>query len=413
MRILFVVPYAPSLVRVRPYQLIGALARRGHDVTLAALRTFGDDTNGLRSLQARGINVVASDLPRWRAVANCLRAVREDLPMQALYCWAPALAGTIGQSVRASAFDVIHVEHVRAAVYGTLALGIRASLGRVAGPAVVWDSVDCISHLFAQAAVRSRGLKSRLMARLELARTRRYEGAAVGLFDHTLVTSAVDRQALLSLAGQRQPKPITVLTNGVDLSYFTPAPEAERTPDTLVFSGKMSYHANVTAVLYLAEQVMPRVWRRRPNVQLTVVGQDPPREIRALSSTHAAVRVIGRVEDIRPYLGQAAVAVAPMRYGAGIQNKVLEAMACATPVLATPPAVAGIAAQPGRDFLLADGPAEFADTILQLLDDPACRRQLGEAGRAYVEVRHSWDAVGARLEEVYARAIASLTQAGP
>jgi glycosyltransferase involved in cell wall biosynthesis len=133
---------------------------------------------------------------------------------------------------------------------------------------------------------------------------------------------------------------------------------------------------------------------------LWIVGKDPPKEILALAG-NPAVTVTGTVADIRPYLQQASAAVAPLTYGAGIQNKVLEAMASATPVVVSPLAVAALAAQAGQDILVAKDSEDFAQGVLNLLSNPAYRRQVGEAGRRYVETYHQWDAIAGQLEGVY------------
>jgi glycosyltransferase involved in cell wall biosynthesis len=195
--------------------------------------------------------------------------------------------------------------------------------------------------------------------------------------------------------------PISVLPNGVDLTYFTPTKET-REPATLVITGKMSYHANVTAVLHLVQDIMPHVWAQRPDVNVWIVGKDPSRAVRTLATRYAPrVIVTGVVPDMRPYLRRATIAAVPLVYGAGSQFKVLEAMACGTPVVATPQATVALAAQPGRDLEVAEGAEAFAQAVLALLDDPARREQLGQAGRAYVEQHHSWDAIVEQLEAVY------------
>jgi len=218
-----------------------------------------------------------------------------------------------------------------------------------------------------------------------------------------LVTSPTDKSALERLA--RPKSEIAVLPNGVDLEYFTPGTDA-RQPETVVFSGKMSYHANITAALYLANQVMPLVWAQRPGVRLIIAGSQPSPAIRKLTETHRPhVEVTGYLSDLRTPLRQATVAVAPLLYGAGIQNKVLEAMACATPVVASARAVSALQAQPGQDCLVANSPQTFAEAILALLHDPALREQVGVAGRRYVERHHDWNTIAAQLESIYARSI--------
>ena len=402
MRVLFVVPYAPNLVRTRSYNLIRSLAARGHQVTVLTLWANERERMDVEHLREHSHDVQALPMPSWRSLLNCVAAVPGGAPLQTVFSWQPALvSGLNGRSQ----FDVVHVEHLRGARYG-LALKAQSQLP------VVWDSVDCITHLFKQASVSSRNLLGRLRSRFELGRTSRYEGWLLDKFDHVLVTSPVDRQALLALnvKGAR-PAPVAVLGNGVDLAYFTPDTAVTREPATLVISGKMSYHANVTMTLYLVQSIMPYVWAHRPDVQVWIVGKDPTREIQALAE-HPAVTVTGTITDLRPYLRRATAAVTPVTYGAGIQNKVLEAMACATPVITTPQAISALQAVPGRDVLVAEQPQALAQAILDLLGDPGWQQQLGAAGRLYVEAHHNWDHIVGRLEAIYRDVVRARERAG-
>jgi glycosyltransferase involved in cell wall biosynthesis len=239
---------------------------------------------------------------------------------------------------------------------------------------------------------------------LELGRTRRHEGWLVDQFDRVLVTSQTDKTALESLRRLRGESRISVLPNGVDLDHFA-AGNGDREPATLVFSGKMSYHANATAALYVANEVMPLVWARRPDVRLRIAGSRPPAQVRRLAENHdGRVEVTGYVPDMRVPLQQATVAVAPLLYGAGIQNKVLEAMACGAPVVTSSRAVAALRVRPGVDCLVADTPQAFAAEIVRLLDDAGLRQRMTDAARRYVEMNHSWGQVAAQLEAIYREA---------
>jgi glycosyltransferase involved in cell wall biosynthesis len=351
-----------------------------------ALRAFCDD-------------VQAVQLPKWRSWWNCALTAPTAAPLQSAYCWQPELLARI--LAAADSADVIHVEHLRGARYG---LAIKAELARRGrSTPVIWDSVDSISLLFRQAAAQSRSGFGRWITRFELARTERYEGWLLGQFGQVVVTSDSDRKALLELAnGRASQASIRVIPNGVNTDYFRPNPAVERQPATLVFSGKMSYHANVTAALHLINDIMPHVWAERPDTQVVIAGKDPTPHLRSLAERHAQrVMVTGTVPDIRPYLWGATVAVAPIVYGAGIQNKVLEAMACATPVIATPRAVGALGAQQGQEVLVAQQPEAFAQTVLEVLADPSSQRQIGAAGLRYVETRHTWDQAAAQLENMY------------
>ena len=338
-------------------------------------------------------------------------------------CQSSAVSGQ-PSAVNRGPFDVVHVEHLRGARYG---LHVRSSIFHLPSSIpIVWDAVDCITYLFEQAAGQSRSLFGRLITRLDLPRTRRYEGWLVHQFDRVLATSRLDAEALGDLASdhargrrsQRAHVPtferanVDVLPNGVDLTYFRPAPGAgpstpEQGPPVVVFTGKMSYHANVTAALYLAREIMPLVWAQRPEAQLRIVGKDPTAAVQALTADRR-IAVTGAVADMRPHLWSASLAVAPLRYGAGIQNKVLEAMACGTPVVASERAVAALEhVRPGADCLVADAPEGFAAAMLRVLDDPVLQRDLAAAGRAYVERCHDWDAIAGQLEGYYRDACAN------
>ena len=162
----------------------------------------------------------------------------------------------------------------------------------------------------------------------------------------------------------------------------------------------MSYHANVASVPYLAHEIMPLIWRARRGVKLWVVGQAPTRAVQALGRDER-VKVTGFVPDLRPYLAQATVAVSPIRYGVGIQNKVLEAMAMGTPVVTSSQAHLALQGRPGEDLLVGGSPATFAEEVLRPLGDSVLRRELGANGRRYVEEHHNWFVIAENLGRVY------------
>jgi len=415
MRVLFIVPYVPSLVRVRPYQLIRNLAARGHEVTVATVCTSEREQVEADELRQHCAGVKAVHLSRGRSLLNCLRATAIGEPLQAHYSWSNDLAEEV--EALAPAMDVVHVEHLRGVRYGLVAQ-------RVTDSPVVWDSVDCISYLFEQSLSRRTDPLGRFVNRLELPRTRRYEASLFWRFSRTVITAEADRQAMLALPPSPRPDSplrsssanrliaavdrnaaISVVPNGVDTSYFTPTEDA-RDPASVVFSGKMSYHANVCACEHLISRIMPRVWALRPEVKVAVVGKDPPRALRRLADRYGPlVTVTGTVPDVRPFLGRATAAVVPLLYGAGSQFKILEAMACATPVVATPKAVSALDVDIGRDVLVAESTEDFAASLLRLLESPGLQRAVGQAGRRYVETHHPWERIAEQLEAIYQGAV--------
>ncbi len=401
MNILFIVPYVPNLIRVRPYNLIRELSSRGHRVTVLTLWRSDQERQDVKHLGEITTEVKAVPLPMTRSIWNCLRALPTRTPLQAVYCWQPAMAKQLVESIEcengSGRYDVIHVEHLRGARYGVLA---KKQMKTNAGvPPVIWDSVDCISSLFRKAARQNERRTSRWIAQFEQGRTERYERWLLGKFDRILVTSKEDRQALMNLANNPS-APITILPNGVDLDYFSSDGDRPRSTATLVISGKMSYHANVSMVLYFVNEILPRIWSQRSDVELWIVGKDPPREILGLAE-HPEITVTGTVPDIRPFLTQATLAVVPLTYGAGVQNKVLEAMACGTPVVSTPAAISALKVVPEEEVLLGANPEAFAQAVLSVLENQHQQRKLGEAGRRYVERNHRWPYIAEQLESIY------------
>jgi glycosyltransferase involved in cell wall biosynthesis len=150
----------------------------------------------------------------------------------------------------------------------------------------------------------------------------------------------------------------------------------------------------------LVNEIMPRVWKIRPGVELVIVGKDPSPEIRELGRM-TGIAVTGTVEDIRPFLWQATASVVPLLYGAGIQNKILEAMATATPVITTSRTLSALDAEAGLEIVAADTAENFAVEILRMMSDTEHRNKIGNAGLAYVQRCHNWKNIAGRLVDVY------------
>jgi sugar transferase (PEP-CTERM/EpsH1 system associated) len=229
--------------------------------------------------------------------------------------------------------------------------------------------------------------------RRESERLRRFDRDAADECDHCLFVSSAEARSFRDLNPSAGAKTL-VIPNGVDGGYFTPeagqpCPFPEGGP-VLAFTGDMSYPPNEDAVLWFARAVLPGLRTRRPDLRFVVVGRAPGRRLRR-GAARLGVDLTGTVPDVRPFLAHAALVVAPLRVARGVPNKVLEAMAMAKAVVATPAAVAGLRLRPGQDILIADTPAAFAAAVLGLLD----RRRaadLGAQARARVVADYAWEA---------------------
>jgi sugar transferase (PEP-CTERM/EpsH1 system associated) len=402
MRILFVTPYPPSRIRVRSYGFLAHL-RHSHEITIVAPYSSEREMADAEALRRQDYTIVTvQESKRQQALRGGL-ALLSAQPLQAAYARSARFAQEVQRLCTQQSFDVMHVEHLR----GIAPLKTIIQSGQL--PPLVWDAVDCISLLSEHALKAGASPSVRAVALIERRRTQRYEAELLSLVRHCVITSARDRQAMLDLHAALRPgeagADITVIPNGVDLEYFRPL-QQERRPANIVFSGKMSYHANVATALYLYQQIMPLIWQQRPEATLTIVGSNPPRAIRRLGAD-PRVEVTGYVDDMRPYVGRAEVMLSPMVYSVGIQNKVLEAMALGTPVVVAAPAAAALNALPDRDLLVAQSAREFAEKTLQLMGNPEQRATLGRHGREYVKQTHDWSTVTERLVDVYQQASAA------
>ena len=261
------------------------------------------------------------------------------------------------------------------------------------------DIVDVDSEKWVEYARDARWPESWLLAR-EGAKLRAVEREIAESFAATLVATSAERDILKSIAPNAVERIIDV-ANGVDSAYFSPDRAYERPARmqerSLVFTGAMDYRPNVEAVTYFVHEVLPRIRTRFAGVQFVVVGSNPAPAVRALENQND-VLVTGRVPDVRPYLMHANAVVVPLRIARGIQNKVLEGMAMAKPVVASPQALVGIDAEIGRDILVGDTPAAFAAAVEKAMAPGG--EEIGRRARARVIEGYSWAASLARIDAI-------------
>jgi|RhiMetdeSRZDD1v2_1073273.scaffolds.fasta_scaffold02769_3 glycosyltransferase involved in cell wall biosynthesis len=274
-------------------------------------------------------------------------------------------------------------------------LGMTQYAEKVRTVPVVVDLHDSLTLLYSRSVKRESRLLKKVPLYLEKRSIAKREQSLRQFCRLIITNSEVDEQVIKSLAPSS--RTLTV-TNGVDVDYFA-SPTERRESNKLIFTGVMDYGPNEDAVLYFGKEIFPKVRKNFPAVEFWVVGSGPSLEIRSLAS-EPGVHVTGRVDDIRPYLESAGIFVCPLRYGAGMKNKVLAAMAMRTPVLATPISLEGIEVTPGKNVLVADSAEAFAKQIDRLLTDRPLARHLAEEGYKLVAEKYSWMARGQVLESI-------------
>lgn len=384
-------PYPPDKGdKVRSHHLLRHLARR-HRVFVGTFVDDPADEAHLPALRAACAGLHAERLRPGPARVASLGALAGSGPLTMRYYRSAALADWVARTVRE--------QQIHAALVFSSAMAQYLE-PHPALPMLV-DFVDVDSAKWAAYAPRHRwplGWLYRREGRTLLAAERRIAQRARMSFFATAKEAELFR-GLAPESGER----VDSFDNGVDAEHFDPAhPFASPFGDELaplVFTGAMDYWPNVDAVTWFAREVLPALRRRRPALRLWIVGRHPAPAVRDLGADPAAgVVVTGTVPDVRPYLRHAGVVVAPLRLARGIQNKILEAMAMARPVVAAASCVEAMHARDGRDLLAAAEPAQYLHAIERLLDHPAEAAALGAAARDCVRERYSWDAHLARLD---------------
>ncbi len=374
------IPYPPDKGdKIRSWNLLRHLTKT-HAVHLGA---FVDDTEDfaheatLRAVCA-SVKLVALD-PRLQRVKS-LRGLATGEALSMPYYRSAEMAAWVA-ATRERDLDF------EAAFSSTMAPYIETP---VAGRPRVIDLVDADSEKWRQYATAKSFPMSWVYGR-EGRRLAEAEGRICSWAEASFLVSAAERETLINATTAPAEK-VDWWANGVDTAFFAPDADFEplADPAEFVFTGAMDYWANAEAVAWFVAEVWPRIRAEAPTARFAIVGARPGEDVQRLAA-EPGVAVTGRVPDVRPYLAGAAVSVAPLRIARGVQNKVLEAMAMAKAVLATPDAAAGLEVEDGADIVIAESAEAVARDALALLGHADRRAALGEAARRRVVDGYSWD----------------------
>jgi sugar transferase (PEP-CTERM/EpsH1 system associated) len=367
-------PYPPNRGdRLRAFHFIEHLSRH-HELTLVSFIANDAERANIRPLKAycRDVYVLKRSAVR-SAVTTGLNLWRSE-PLQSLYYRDRAMQQLIDRVVAGGSFDVAYIHLFRMAPY----LANHNSIYRIV------DLTDVIS----QEVIKSlpyRPLFWRLVYGVERPRIEAFERYVAQHFEETWLIAEPDRKALKAAVPNSN---IQVVPNGVDVEVFRPL-EKPPVANSLIFVGHMGVFHNIDAAVYLAQEILPRLQRTFPDCRLTIVGAEPAPQVRELVQ-NPAVSVTGFVLDLNACLNEAAVFAAPLRFAAGVQNKVLEAMASGRPVVTTTLVNDGIGANPGRDLIVVDDSEAMVSHIANLFQQAQLRREMGAAARIFVEQNFSW-----------------------
>ena len=386
--------------KIRSYNLLRHLAT-SHEVTL--LTYYG----GNRDLEYEA--EIARQLPRAHAIytaapesklAQSLDYIFR-LPRRAPYAVTkfthPKVRRTVTQWLVESRFDVAVCDFLSASLNFPDVLATPTVLFQHNVETVLWQRM-------AQTEINP-WLK--LSYRIEASKMARYEKAALAKFHHVIAVSDRDRDEMMALDSRC---PITVVPTGVDTSQYRVTPSASGEPPIVAFTGSMDWEPNIDAVEYFCREIWPTVLDRYPEARFQIVGRNPHGRVRRLAS--ANVEVTGTVPSVADYLAAATVVIVPLRIGGGTRLKIFEAMAMGKAVVSTSIGAEGLDVVSGRDLLLADDRASFADNLLRLFREPALRRSYEQAA-ASLALRYDWSQIAQRFADVLQSTVASFQNRDP
>lgn len=377
------VPYPPYRGdKLKIYNLAKRLSK-SHELHLLTFAQTEEDLTYKAELEKIFTQVHFIYLPKWRSAVNCLSALWDKTPLQVLYFKSAAMHRKLTEVLKADKFDAIHVQHLRMSPY----LAAHKELPRIL------DMPDAFSLYWERRMKAQKNPFLKLFEMIEQKRVLQYE-RIMQQYNMSLVCSAED---LAYLKEKHKIDNIKLLPNGVDLDTFKAGAHDYSHNHTLLFTGNMDYAPNVDAVQYFVQDVLPIIKQQYPHVKFIIAGQRPVKKVQDLASDD--VQVTGFIKDLAAVYNQASVVVAPLRFGAGTQNKVLEAMAMGVPVVCSNIGFKGLGIESGEGAIMQTEPQAFAESVIELLNNQSLREETGAKGIHVMRSRFSWDSVAKTLEE--------------
>lgn len=391
MRILYVVPFVPWPVKVRSFNLIPCLARE-HEIHLVCVSSDPPNVKQREWINRHCESVSHIQHSRWKGMAHCVAALPTMTPLRMAYCASRAAQVEVSKACRRTQPDLIYVERWRALRF--IPPGLRVPL--------VCDPTDSMT-LYNQRMMKAGAWWERLLGWEEYVKFRRCEGKLARRADVTVFCSHLDMECVKEQAPEVK---CELVPNGVDCRRLYLKREGDEDPATLVFTGSFKYRPNYLAAKFFLEEIFPLIQKEVPQARFLAVGNGASRAL-ARYRGRAGFETVDFVPEMRPYLAQATVAVAPLTVGAGVSNKIVEGFAVGTPVVATRLACGDLPVIHEQHLLIADSPRQFCEHVLRLFSDAKLRTQMVLRARRVVERHYNWKIVSGKMESVFLELVES------
>ena len=362
-----------------------------HELSLLALMAERDEENSIRHLRKYCRRVEVFDHKRdnlWTMLPDIVRYWFQNKPFELRLLHSKKMAKRIEQLTSAEGFDIVQIEHSRLALY-------QENIRKNAHTSSILVFHNIAYNQFSSLYQIRKSPISRFRTWLHIRQLRRWEPKYAEKFDRCITMSEVDRKILL----RANPRLcIEVVPNGADTKRLVPL-EANQGVPALLFVGSMSYPPCADGAVYFCNHVLPYIKQTIPDIQVWIVGTNPPPEVRGLASDD--IHVTGYVKDVLPYYKKTSVSIVPLRAGAGTRLKILESMALGRPVVSTAIGCEGLEVVDGQHLLIADAPKEFAEKTVLLITDNVLFHHVATEARKFVMNRYDWDMLANQMMDIY------------
>lgn len=386
MKIAVITPYLPDPPdtggKIRSFYLLQGLSRH-HSVDLFTVY-YGEQPDHANTLHELCDNIYTVQLRKNPTATSRATRILDPLPRLVEHFHTPSSLGEVRQQLQTEQYDLQVVDEICMAPY----------VHGLPGPKlVIRHKVDHL-HYREVAAIQAFSTQ-KVKQWLDAYKLRLYEKRTMTEFAAAICCSEDDAAAIRALNPE---VPLIVIGNGVDLEHFVFQEETSGLP-TLLYMGTMDYYPNIDAVRYFFQKIHPHLRQLVPQLQVVIVGHNPPADIRAWQRL-PGVTITGSVADVRPYLAKSYATIVPLRLGSGTRLKILESIAAGRAVVSTSVGAEGLGLRHEEHILIADEPLEFAKRTAELLCNPDLRQRLIAAARPFVAARYSWQVLGERYEAV-------------
>ncbi len=388
MKILFLAnrtPYPPYRGdKLKIYNLAKRLYKQ-HELHLVTFAQTVEDQSYQAELEKVFKEVHQVYLPKSKSAMNCLTAVWDPKPLQVLYFQSAEMKKVLADILSKHKFDAVHVQHLRMSPY----------LAHVKDVPRILDFPDAFSLYWERRKKAQKNPLKKIFEAIEHKRVLKYE-SILHEYNLSLVCSLED---MAYMRKTHNADTVKLLPNGVDIDTFACKGHNYEQNDVLLFTGNMDYAPNVDGVIYFAEEILPKIRAKHPHIKFVIAGQRPVSKVQELANDH--IQVTGFVEDLAEMYRSASIVVSPLRFGAGTQNKVLEAMAMGVPVVCSNIGFNGLGIKSGEGAIMETDPNMFADMVNELLSSSDKRKQVGTEGKNVIHNRFSWDIIAKQLEQYF------------